>query len=180
MINIIVVFPKKEVTLKIKNILIKNGYEVSAVCLTGARVMQAVGQMEAGVIVSGIRFADMMYHELRDCLPDNFEMIVVANRHQWEEYGDDDVIYLPLPMKGFDLIDTVADILVDMNRRMKKNRDKPKLRSADDQGVINQAKLLLMKRGSYTEEEAHRYLQKQSMDSGTNMVETAHMVLDMF
>ena len=28
-----------------------------------------------------------------------------------------------------------------------------------------------------TEEEAHRYLQKASMDSGTNMLETAQMVL---
>ena len=28
-----------------------------------------------------------------------------------------------------------------------------------------------------TEEEAHRYLQKCSMDSGTNMLETAQMVL---
>jgi AmiR/NasT family two-component response regulator len=30
-----------------------------------------------------------------------------------------------------------------------------------------------------TEEEAHRYLQKTSMDSGTNLVETAQMVLSM-
>ncbi|MFR3319996.1 MAG: ANTAR domain-containing protein [Lachnospiraceae bacterium] len=28
-----------------------------------------------------------------------------------------------------------------------------------------------------TEEEAHRYLQKTSMDSGTNLVETAQMLL---
>lgn len=28
-----------------------------------------------------------------------------------------------------------------------------------------------------TEEEAHRYLQKHSMDNGTGMVETAQMVL---
>ena len=30
-----------------------------------------------------------------------------------------------------------------------------------------------------SEEEAHRYIQKCSMDSGTNMVETAQMVLSM-
>ncbi|MFR2620283.1 MAG: ANTAR domain-containing protein [Clostridia bacterium] len=34
-----------------------------------------------------------------------------------------------------------------------------------------------MARNNMTEEEAHRYLQKSSMDSGTNMVETAEMVL---
>lgn len=30
-----------------------------------------------------------------------------------------------------------------------------------------------------TEEEAHRYMQKCSMDSGTNMIETAQMVLSL-
>ena len=31
-----------------------------------------------------------------------------------------------------------------------------------------------------SEEEAHRYLQKTSMDSGTNLVEMSEMVLKMF
>lgn len=34
-----------------------------------------------------------------------------------------------------------------------------------------------MEKNGLTEEEAHRYLQKRSMDNGTNMVETAYMVL---
>ena len=42
-----------------------------------------------------------------------------------------------------------------------------------------QAKELLMDRNHLSEEEAHRYIQKCSMDSGTNMVETAQMVLSM-
>ncbi len=36
-----------------------------------------------------------------------------------------------------------------------------------------------MVRNHLTEEEAHKYLQKCSMDSGTNLVETAAMVLAM-
>ena len=42
--------------------------------------------------------------------------------------------------------------------------------------LIADAKKLLMERNSMTEEEAHRYMQKCSMDSGTNIVETAQMV----
>ena len=34
-----------------------------------------------------------------------------------------------------------------------------------------------MARNHMTEEEAHRYIQKCSMDSGTNMAETAERVL---
>ena len=42
-----------------------------------------------------------------------------------------------------------------------------------------EAKELLMERNRMAELEAHRYLQKCSMDSGTNMVETAQMVISL-
>ena len=64
-----------------------------------------------------------------------------------------------------------------ITRRRKKQREKPKQRSKDEQEMIAEAKALLMERNNMTEEEAHRYLQKNSMDSGTNIVETAEMVL---
>ena len=37
-----------------------------------------------------------------------------------------------------------------------------------------------MSRNNMTEEEAYRYLQKCSMDSGTGLTETAQMALAMF
>ena len=42
--------------------------------------------------------------------------------------------------------------------------------------MIEDAKKLLMERNHMTEEEAHRYIQKCSMDSGNNMVEAAKMI----
>ena len=45
------------------------------------------------------------------------------------------------------------------------------------EALVKEAKSLLMERNNMTEEEAHRYLQKCSMESGVNMVETAQMVL---
>ena len=63
-----------------------------------------------------------------------------------------------------------------MERIAKKAR-KPKRRSEREENYIKNAKALLMERNHLTEEEAHRYIQKSSMDSGTNMVETAEMVL---
>ncbi len=40
-------------------------------------------------------------------------------------------------------------------------------------------KKLLMERNQMSEEEAHRYIQKSSMDTGTSIVETAQMVLSL-
>ena len=36
-----------------------------------------------------------------------------------------------------------------------------------------------MSRNNLTEEEAHRYIQKRSMNNGTDMVETALMILSL-
>lgn len=56
---------------------------------------------------------------------------------------------------------------------------KPLERSREEQELIKQAKELLMDRNHMTETDAHRYLQKCSMDSGTNMVETAQMIMSL-
>lgn len=61
-------------------------------------------------------------------------------------------------------------------KRMKRQ---PRQRSEEEQNLLKQAKSILMERNGMTEEEAHRYMQKCSMDSGTNMVETAQMVISL-
>ena len=45
--------------------------------------------------------------------------------------------------------------------------------------MIEKAKAFLMERNRMTEEEAHRFLQKCSMDSGNSMVETAQMIISL-
>ena len=50
-------------------------------------------------------------------------------------------------------------------------------RSQEEENLIRSAKELLMDRNGMTEEQAHRFLQKKSMDSGVKMVQTARLVL---
>lgn len=80
-------------------------------------------------------------------------------------------------MKASDLVNTVDMMLSQIERRIKKDKKKPKVRSWKEQNYIGNAKMLLMQRNHLSEEEAYRYIQKSSMDSGTNMVETAQMIL---
>ena len=62
-------------------------------------------------------------------------------------------------------------------REKKKEKAKPKKRSPEEQKMIDDAKALIMDRNHLTEEEAFRYIQKTSMDTGRSMVETAEMIL---
>ena len=83
-------------------------------------------------------------------------------------------------MKASDLLNTVTMVLGQIERKARKDKKKPKLRTWKEQNYISNAKMMLMQRNHLSEEEAYRYIQKCSMDSGTNMVETAQMLLMLF
>lgn len=179
MTNIIVVLPKPEDARGIKNVLVRNGFQVTGVCTTGA---QAIGQADGlsdGIVICSFKLADMVYSELQECLPHGFEMLLMASDRLLSECEGSGIVCLSMPLKVNDLISTVAMMCEGIERRRRKAKLKPKVRSAEEEADIKAAKELLMARNHMTEEEAHRYLQKCSMDSGTNIVETARMVLSM-
>ena len=80
-------------------------------------------------------------------------------------------------LKIYDLVNTIEMILQTQYRRRRKKREAGKKRSDKERQIIEQAKALLMERNHMTEDEAHKYVQKTSMESGTDMTETARMIL---
>ena len=84
-----------------------------------------------------------------------------------------------MPLKGNDLISTVDMMIQATERRKRRQRLKPKERNPEETALIRQAKELLMDRNHLSEEEAHRYMQKRSMDNGTGLTETAQMILSL-
>jgi two-component system, response regulator PdtaR len=179
MSNLIVIFPKLDNAKNIRNLLVRHGYSVAAVCTTGAQVLNYANELSEGIVICGYRFSDMIYTELYDNLPSDFEMLLLASQAILSEYGAKDIISVTMPLKVNDLISTVNMMEYRISRSKKKLKSKPKQRDPKEAATIEQAKRLLMERNHLTEEEAHRYLQKSSMDSATNMVETAQMVLSM-
>ena len=70
-------------------------------------------------------------------------------------------------------------MMITQSRDVGKSRGKTKAALKDEQEMIAEAKALLMERNNMTEEEAHRYIQKRSMDNGTGLTETAQMILSL-
>lgn len=179
MLSIIIAFPKIDDANNIKNALIRNGFEVNATCTTGAQVVSIANELDDGIVICGYRFSDMHYSELNNYLPKGFEMLLIASATKLEECTDNNIVCLSMPIKMHDLLNTLQMMSYNYVRRKKKEKDKPKHRSEEDKAVIAKAKLVLMERNNMTEDEAHRYIQKNSMDSGTNMVEMAEMILSL-
>ena len=161
MANIVIAFPKMEDAIGIKNLLVRNGYPVTAVCTSGANVLSTIDDYNDGIVVCGYKLTDMLFSELRANMAGDFEGVVPVL----------------MPLKAADFVNTVAMLSMNIARKKKKRKNIPKTRSDEDRREIDRAKKILMEKNNMTEQEAHRYIQKISMDSGTGMAETAQMVI---
>ena len=180
MTGVIVVLPKIDDARNIKNLLVRNGIAVSGICTTGAQAIALADNLDDGVVVCGYKLADMLYSQIQECIPPGFEILLLASHHIiGSGMIHSGIMCLSMPLKVHDFVNTVDMMIQGMERRRRRQKAKPKERSGKEAGLINEAKELLMNRNHMTEEEAYRYIQKCSMDSGTNMVETAQMILAM-
>jgi len=171
--SLIIAFPKIEDAKRIRDVLSWHDFYVDAVCTTASQALGEINDQDSGVLICGYKLPDMFFTELHELLPDGFEMLLIASERVLSSYEDSGIMSLSQPLSVNDLVATVRM----MNRRIKMVRKNKKTHSKKDQSIIDEAKSLLMERNHLTESEAHRYLQKRSMENGTNLIETAEMVI---
>lgn len=173
---IVVVLPKLEDAKKIRKILMSHGFSRVTACQTASAALTEIAQHDRGLVISGYKLPDMYYRELADCLPRQFELLLMGSASVVSS-AEAGILSLTTPLKVYDLVNTVEMVFRQIERRVKREKKTPKKRSQREENYIRNAKTLLMERNHLTEAEAHRYIQKCSMDNGTNMVETAQMIL---
>ena len=176
--SIIIALPKVEDAKHISDILKRRGIETAVICTTGATALSQAQRFQNGIVICGSRFTDMHYSQLAEYLPDHFEMLLMASPAVLQTCPPE-IMTLAFPIRPNDLAGTVEMMLAQQRRKFKKKKAPPKKRTEQEQNYINNAKWVLMERNNMTEQEAFRYIQKCSMDSGTNMVESAQMILMM-
>ena len=176
--RIIVAFPKLEDAKNLKNVLIRNGFDDILACNSASQVIGTANESDGGVVICGYKLTDMHYSELFGFLPREFSMLLVASPGKLQDCYSREIVCLATPIQTREFVSTVQMMTMDIARELKRrNKKRPKKRSAEEQKVIDAAKALLMERNQMTEQDAHKYIQKLSMDSGNNLVETAEMIL---
>lgn len=176
MLQIIIAFPKLDDAKKIKAVLNRNGYDDILACSSASQVISAANESDGGIVVCGYRIQGMMFQELYGYLPREFQMLLIASPAKLQECTNGEIMCLPMPVQTRELLNTVQTMSM-QKRWTGKSRRPRKERSEAEQKTIARAKALLMERNGLSEEEAHKYIQKLSMDSGNNLVETAEMIL---
>ena len=175
--SIIIALPRQETARKIKEILLRHGFGDTIAVSTAAAALQEIGRLSHGIVISGTKLPDMDYTDLLDCLPRYFDLLLLDTTQNVSHRRQPGLVAVTMPVKAYEFIDTVNMMLQNLDRQVVKRKDKKPKRTEKEENYIRNAKYVLMERNHMTEEEAFRYIQKSSMDTGRNMVETAQMIL---
>ena len=169
----------------IRKMLAENGFSLIETCSCASHALVLTDRYEEGIVICPYRLPDLFFSELAQRLRPEFKLLLLAGRHELTDRHelisrfDPDIMTLPLPLQKADLLATAELMLGSFAPAKKRKARVEKKRDPVRDALINEAKALLMSRNSMTEREAHRYIQKTSMDKSQSFEETAKTILEM-
>lgn len=144
------------------------------VCRSGDQVRRLAAGQTVYCAVCSPHLTDGPAEWLCGDLPPACSLLLVGPQHMLDACASPDVFKLPTPIRREEAVWTVR-LLLQFGRRMERAL-RPRRRGRE-QELVERAKRALMERRGFTEEDAHRSLQRRSMDSGVPMSQVAGQVL---
>ena len=174
---IVVSFTYGKIREKVLRLLNTEGMRVAVVCASGTEAIRAVRQMGSAVVICEFFLPDMSVNDLAADLR-GLAVLMVVDKAAWLELcGGENLYKLAVPVSRAEFFATLR-LLLDME--VKHLRHPPSRRSEEEQRIIRRAKELLMDINRMSEEEAHRFLRRRSMDDGVKMAEAAQRIIDSY
>ena len=161
--RVVLAFSKDETADKIKMMLDGSGYDVYTVCHSKAELLRTVSDMDEVLIIMGYKLPDGTVDDVYDDLMEERQSGIY----------NQDIFVVTLPLNRQLLINSVETFVGIIERR--KHRAK---RTPEEEKIIRDAKAYLMETHRMSEEQAHRFIQKRSMDTGAKFIDTARMILN--
>ena len=173
--QVIVAFERQANCDRLREIIESSGEFSCVVCRTADQVRRAVRKLRLDTVVCGFKLGEESCESLYYDLPQRCSMLMIASQAQLELCETEGIFKLQAPMRRSELLASVR--LLAQLSRMEEEEKGPAQRSQEERELVEQAKAVLMNRNGMTEEQAHRFLQKQSMDNGARLTDTAKLVL---
>jgi response regulator NasT len=175
--KIIVAFENDNNRSRICDMLEASGITVRVSCRSGSEAIRAVRKLSGGIVICGYKLPEMTVSDLAYDLSGQAMFLAIAPAQQLALCHNENVFKLPTPFSKGDLVSSVRMLL---QMEQKHFKAAPPRRTEKDTADINKAKELLMSRNGMTEQEAHRFIQRKSMDTGAKAVETARLIIESF
>lgn len=170
--KIVLAFSKDETAEKIIYMLDGSGHDVIAVCHSHAEILRAIADFDEVLIIMGYKLPDAVVDDVADDLRDGQKLISLVKFERRELIRNDDILVVTLPVNRHSLLNAIETLWGVIERI----RRKPK-RTYEEEAIIERAKLLLMETYHMDESQAHRFIQKRSMDTGSKFIDTARLIL---
>ena len=172
--TVIVAFENTAMSQRFSDLLESTGAARCLTCHSGDQVRRYLSSQQVYCVVCGPHLTDGPAEWLYEDLPPSCSLLLVGPQHILDACVTRDVFKLPTPIRKEEALSTVR-LLLQFGHRMERFV-RPK-RSTAEQELVNKAKKLLMERKGLSEDEAHRTLQKRSMDAGSRLTQTARQVI---
>lgn len=170
--DILIAFSNDKIITSITKLLKSEGLQISYACNTGFELITQLQYFSSGIIICGSKFRDISITNLVYDIPEYFSVIVIGTYSQLESIENERLFKLSVPLNREDLICSINMLNLETNLQcnIKKRND-------EDNILINNAKKLLIDRYNMSEEQAYRYIQKKSMNTGKRMENIAKDIL---
>lgn len=171
--TIIVASGNKDSARRIKRLLNASDCFVENIFSSGADILAFASVRPDAVIICGT-LPDMTAERLSELLPNGFDIISIVPSGQSTAAFRSNLISLYMPLNVSELTDTVRML----SRIQSDTPQRIGNRSQEEERIIYNAKRKLIGTHHISESQAHKILQKQSMDKGISLVRAAKLVLE--
>jgi response regulator NasT len=182
--SVIIAFSNPLLANWMTTVLHRSGYNIEYSCKTAGDVIRVAEFCTSPVVICGFQFTDMTAEDLAEAINGRLAMVTVVLAHQRGLVERNDMVVVPYPVSPMELLQAVEQA----ERKAALDAARPDAgaagksrsaeRPAEEKLIILKAKFLLMERNQMTESQAHRFLQKSSMDRGLKLIDAAKMVLE--
>lgn len=169
--RVVLAFSKNDTAQKIKRMLEGSGYEVCLVCHSASELIRSAAELDDVFVIMGYKIGDRLADDIAYDL-DGVKIITIIKAERQDMIENENIFAVTLPINRERLISAIEVFIGHIDEPVKK-----KQRTPEEEKIIEKAKLYLMEKYSMTEEQAHRFIQKRSMDSGSKFTDTARLIL---
>ena len=175
--RIIIAFANGEAQNRIVELLRSQGVTPAGCFSTGAEVTRLVRKLGTACVVCGFKLQDMTAAALAENLRGLAPVLVISTAGRLAFCEGENLFKLAFPASRADFFSSLELLCQIEARQLRPPVMRKKL---SEQKLVAQAKALLMDICRMSEAEAHRFLQKRSMDTGMRLAETAQLVIDTY
>ncbi|MCT4542313.1 MAG: response regulator [Vallitalea sp.] len=185
--RIIVGSSNKKILKQLSQFLIENGYNVVGETTDGYDILRRVHTVYPDLCIIDFDMKGIKGNEISEVIISDkvCPIITIANSSKLQYFTnlsqEPNFILLIKPINKNILINTI-ELMIKTSRSISKLQKEVNTlkKNQDDKQIISKAKKLLMTHMGLTEEEAHRKIQKHSMNKGLSKIIVANSIINKY